>query len=81
MGTALPSDQLARKLSVAEAVQELHVKERTKLRIVFKQGRDLNIFGVVNTNLDGSWWRFTDDQGRLYIVNPDNVNYQEQKTL
>lgn len=50
-----------------------------KVRIVFKQGRDLNIFNVTDFNVDGSWWRITDGQGRLYVINPDNVNYQEQK--
>ncbi|QXP44075.1 hypothetical protein [Stappia phage SI01] len=50
-----------------------------KIRIVFKAGRDLNIFGVKNVNVDGQWWRITDEEDRLYVVNPAQVNYTEQK--
>lgn len=50
-----------------------------KMRIVFKKGRDLNIFGLKHMNVDGQWWRITDSEGRLYIVDPAKVNYTETK--
>lgn len=48
-----------------------------KMRVVFKQGRDLNIFRVRETNLKGQWNRYYDADERMYIVNPDSVNYIE----
>lgn len=50
-----------------------------KMRIVFKKGRDLNIFNVQSLNFDGSWWRITDGEGRLFVVDPAKVNYTETK--
>ena len=53
--------------------------EKHDLRIVFKSGRDLNIFGVVDTNLKGQWNRYKTSDGSLFIVNPENINYIEVK--
>jgi hypothetical protein len=50
-----------------------------KIRVVFTEGRDLNIFDVQDFNIDGQWWRITDGQGRLYVIDPAKVNYSEQK--
>lgn len=50
-----------------------------KIRVVFQQGRDLNIFDVQDFNIDGQWYRITDGQGRLYVIDPAKVNYTEQK--
>lgn len=50
-----------------------------KMRIVFKKGRDLNIFNVQTMNVDGQWWRITDGDGHLYVVDPAKVNYTETK--
>lgn len=48
-----------------------------KIRIVFKEGRDLNIFDIQSFNVDGQWWRITSGEGRFYIVDPAKVNYTE----
>ncbi len=50
-----------------------------KMRIVFGKGRDLNIFNVQTMNVDGQWWRITDGDGHLYVVDPKKVNYTETK--
>lgn len=50
-----------------------------KYRIVFINGRDLNIFDVQDVNLDGQWNRYTDGRGVLYLVDPAKVNYIEVK--
>lgn len=46
-------------------------------RIVFKQGRDLNLFDVVQVNLNGSWWRIYTADGVMHLVNPAEVNYAD----
>ncbi|QWY83588.1 hypothetical protein [Rhizobium phage RHph_X2_26] len=48
-------------------------------RVVFKEGRDLNIHNVVKINLDGSWWRIWDEEGRFFLIDPNKVNYVEVK--
>ena len=50
-------------------------------RIVFREGRDLNIFGVKDVNVDGQALRYTDHRDRLYIVYPAQVNYMEVKIV
>ena len=50
-----------------------------KMRIVFAKGRDLNIFNVQTMNVDGQWWRITDGDGHLYVIDPKKVNYTETK--
>ncbi len=50
-----------------------------KMRIVFAKGRDLNIFNVQTMNVDGQWWRITDGDGVLHVVDPKKVNYTETK--
>ena len=50
-----------------------------KMRIVFGKGRDLNIFNVQTMNVDGQWWRITDGDGHLYVIDPKKVNYTETK--
>jgi hypothetical protein len=46
-----------------------------KRKVVFQQGRDLNLRDVVEINLDGQWWRVKTADGKLHIVNADKVNY------
>lgn len=62
---------------MAESIEV--ITKGKKCRIVFKEGRDLNIFDIADYNVDGQWWRITDSKGRLYVVNPEHVNYSEQK--
>ncbi len=50
-----------------------------KMRIVFREGRDLNIFKLASFNVDGQWWRITDEAGNFYVVDPAKVNYTETK--
>ena len=50
-----------------------------KMRIVFKKGRDLNIFNVQTMNVDGQWCLITDGDGHMYVVDPIKVNYMETK--
>lgn len=50
-----------------------------KIRIVFAEGRDLNVFDVQSFNVDGQWWRITDAKGAFYVVDPTKVNYTETK--
>lgn len=50
-----------------------------KVRIVFTQGRDLNIFNIQSFNVDGQWWRITDGDGHNFVVDPAKVNYTETK--
>lgn len=48
-----------------------------RVRVVFKEGRDLNLFNVVEINLDGEATRYADERGRTYTVNREAVNYVE----
>lgn len=49
------------------------------IRVVFSDGRDLNIFGVTEELLGGSVLRFTDHAGSVFVVFPEKVNYMENK--
>ncbi|QIG68425.1 hypothetical protein EVB62_023 [Rhizobium phage RHph_TM33] len=46
-----------------------------KRKIVFSEGRDLNLRDVTSVNLDGQWHRVTCADGSFYLVNPDRINY------
>ena len=72
--TAMKSDQSAKK--AARSGIDITGK---KMRIVFGKGRDLNIFNVQTMNVDGQWWRITDGDGHLYVIDPKKVNYTETK--
>lgn len=46
-----------------------------KRKIVFQQGRDLNLRDVLEVNVEGSWWRIYTADGKLHLVDPSKVNY------
>ncbi|QOE32089.1 hypothetical protein CPT_Palo_030 [Rhizobium phage Palo] len=46
-----------------------------KRKVVFSEGRDLNLRNVQSVNLDGQWHRVATEDGSLYLVNPDHINY------
>ena len=68
MPTITPQDPTA-DFVASETVLE------TKRKVVFQQGRDLNIRNVLEVNLDGSWWRIKNAEGQLILVDPSKVNY------
>lgn len=46
-----------------------------KRKIVFAQGRDLNLRDVLEVNVEGSWWRIKTADGKLHLIDPAKVNY------
>lgn len=44
-------------------------------KIVFQQGRDLNLREVLEVNVEGSWWRIKTKDGKLHLIDPAKVNY------
>lgn len=68
MGTITPTDKTA-DFVASETILE------NKRKVVFKEGRDLNLRDVVSVNLDGQWHRITTADGKLHLVNPDHINY------
>lgn len=65
----------------APATVDLQKPAGKHYRIVFREGRDLNIFGVKDVNIDGQALRYTDHKDRMYIVYPEQVNYMEVKIV
>lgn len=46
-----------------------------KRKVVFAQGRDLNLRDVVSIDVGGQWWRVKTADSKLHLVNAANVNY------
>ena len=46
-----------------------------QLTYVFVTGERLHIFNVQDQNLSGAWYRITDGNGDLYVIDPDKVLY------
>lgn len=85
---AFAENNINKAQSVSELVKSQTAKQAArsgiditgkKMRIVFAKGRDLNIFNVQTMNVDGQWWRITDGDGHLYVIDPKKVNYTETK--
>lgn len=76
-GVSFKPEQKKAVVMIAGTINDRTVGK--KLRVVFTKGRDLNIFNVADFNVDGQWWRVTDGEGRLYVIDPAKVNYTEQK--
>lgn len=62
-----------------EPIPSLARPKGEHVRVVFKEGRDLNIFGVVDTNVQGGTIRYKDHAGDTFIVYPEAVNYLQIK--
>jgi hypothetical protein len=50
-------------------------------KYVFENGTHLNLFGVKEINLDGEWYRVTDHEDRLHVINKSKVLYITQKQV
>lgn len=68
MTTITPQDKTA-DFVASETVLE------NKRKIVFAQGRDLNLRDVLSIDVGGQWWRVKTADGKLHLVNAANVNY------
>jgi hypothetical protein len=68
MGIITPQDKTADFIA-SETILE------NKRKVVFAEGRDLNLRDVIEVNLEGSWWRIKTNDGKLYLVDPAKVNY------
>lgn len=47
----------------------------------FIDGQQLNLFGVTDVNVTGTWYRVTDHEGSLFIIDPAKVLWQVQKQI
>lgn len=70
------------ELSNSEKQKYLSVPNESvypKHRIVFKSGKHLNIFGVKEIDLSGSWTRVWDYKGTRFMFDANSVDYIEIK--
>ena len=47
----------------------------TKRKIVFEEGRDLNLRNVLEVDVSGQWTRIKTADGMFHLVNSAKVNY------
>lgn len=68
MATITPKD------GTADFVASENILENSR-KVVFEQGRDLNLRDVQKVNLDGQWQRVFTADGKLHLINSAKVNY------
>lgn len=68
MTTITPKDKTADFIASEEILEN-------KRKVVFAQGRDLNLRDVLSIDVGGQWWRVKTADGKLHLVNAVNVNY------
>lgn len=70
-----------KEFNPASCIAHLPKPKGQQLTYVFAGGERLHIFGVVEQNLKGAWYRVTDSDGVLHIVDPAKVLYIVSKIV
>lgn len=66
---------------VKTAIDHLPKPAGKQLTYVFNTGERLHIFNVQEQNLSGAWYRITDGDGHLYVIDPAKVLYIVSKQV
>lgn len=54
--------------------------KQVTIKFIGEQER-LNLFGVTEYNVSGSWWRITDNNGEYYVIDPAKVQWVKTKII